>query len=126
MFREIAMIAFVTFCTLGSQLMVKRAVTLLALREPVPTGIHWLIAACFSPYVIAAVAIQAVGFITWVVIVSRVKLGLAFAISGAFLYILIAASSWLLYGERLQPLQWMGLVLVSSGVLLMMLAGKPA
>jgi len=126
MFRDVAMIAFVTCCTLGSQLMVKRAVTLLALRDPVPSGIHWLIAACLSPYVIAAVVIQAIGFITWVVIVSRVKLGMAFAISGAFLYLLIAFSSWLLYGERLLPLQWGGLVLISTGVLLMMLAGRPA
>jgi len=126
MFREIAMIVFVTCCTLGSQLLVKRAVTLLAMRDPVPSGFQWLLAACLSPYVIAAVAIQAVGFVTWVVVVSRVKLGLAFAISGAFLYLLIAASSWLIYGERLQPLQWTGLVLVSSGVLLMMMAGKTA
>lgn len=126
MIREIAMIIFVTCCTLGSQLLVKRAVTLIASRDTVPTGFQWLVAACFSPHVIAAVAIQGVGFITWVVIVSRMKLGLAFAISGSFLYILIAASGWFLYGERLAPLQWIGLALVSSGVLLLMLGGKPA
>lgn len=126
MFREILMIVFVTCSTLGSQLLVKRAVTQIAMRDPVPTGIQWLIAACLSPGVIAAVAIQGIGFIVWVVVVSRVKLGLAFAISGSFFYILIAAASWLLYGERLAPLQWLGLVLVSSGVLLMTLTGKPA
>lgn len=126
MIREVLMIIFVTCCTLGSQLLVKRAVTLIALRDDVPTGFQWLVAACLSPHVIAAVAIQGVGFITWVVIVSRMKLGLAFAISGSFLYILIAASGWFLYGERLAPSQWTGLALVSSGVLLLMLGGKPA
>jgi len=126
MFREIAMIVFVTCCTLGSQLMVKRGVTLLALRDPAPTGFQWLLAACLSPHVIAAVAIQGVGFIVWVVVVSRIKLGLAFAVSGSFFYILIALSSWLLYGEKLAPLQWLGLVMVSSGVLLMSLYGRPA
>ncbi|RPD87779.1 hypothetical protein [Luteimonas sp. 100069] len=126
MIREILMILFVTCSTLGSQLLVKRAVTQIALRDPVPAGFQWLIAACLSPGVITAVAIQGVGFIVWVVVVSRVKLGLAFAISGSFFYILIAAASWLLYGERLSLLQWLGLVLVSSGVLLMTLTGKPA
>lgn len=126
MIREILMIVFVTCSTLGSQLLVKRAVTQIALRDPVPTGLQWLVAACLSPGVIAAVAIQGLGFIVWVVVVSRVKLGLAFAISGSFFYILIAAASWLLYGERLVATQWLGLVLVSSGVLLMTLTGKPA
>jgi len=126
MWKEILMIVFVTFSTLGSQLLVKRAVTQIAQRDPVPQGIQWLIAACFSPEVIAAVAIQGIGFIVWVVVVSRVKLGMAFAISGAFFYILIALSSWLFYGERLAAPQWLGLILVSCGVLLMSLYGKPA
>jgi multidrug transporter EmrE-like cation transporter len=126
MWKEILMIVFVTFSTLGSQLLVKRAVTQIAQRDPVPQGIQWLVAACFSPEVIAAVAIQGIGFIVWVVVVSRVKLGMAFAISGAFFYILIALSSWLLYGERLAAPQWLGLILVSCGVLLMSLYGKPA
>lgn len=126
MWKEILMIVFVTCSTLGSQLLVKRAVTAIATREPVPTGLQWLIAACLSPGVITAVAIQGMGFIVWVIVVSRVKLGVAFAISGSFFYILIAAASWFLYGERLGPLQWIGLVLVSSGVLLMTLSGKTA
>lgn len=126
MFREILMIVFVTCSTLGSQLLVKRAVTQIALRDPAPTGLQWLIAACLSPGVITAVAIQGLGFIVWVVVVSRVKLGLAFAISGSFFYILIAVASWFFYGERLVATQWLGLALVSSGVLLMTLTGKPA
>lgn len=126
MYREILMIVFVTCSTLGSQLLVKRAVSQIALRDPAPTGLNWLLAACFSHEVIAAVLIQGIGFIVWVVVVSRVKLGLAFAISGSFFYLLIAAASWFFYGERLGPLQWLGLALVSSGVLLMTLPGKPA
>ncbi|MDR7194154.1 hypothetical protein [Luteimonas terrae] len=124
MIREILMIVFVTCSTLGSQLLVKRAVTQIAQREPVPQGLQWLITACLSPEVIAAIAIQGLGFLTWVVVVSRVKLGVAFAISGSFFYLLIALSSWWLYGERLASLQWVGLMLVSVGVLMMTLTGK--
>jgi multidrug transporter EmrE-like cation transporter len=67
--------------------------------------------------------IQGVGFVVWVVVISRIKLGLAFALAGAFLYILMALVSWQLYGERLAPLQWVGIVLVSAGVLMISMLG---
>ncbi len=72
-------------------------------------------AAVLSPSIIGAVAIQGVGFLVWVVVVSRMKLGIAFAISGAFFYLFIALSSWLIYGEKLSVLQWGGLAMISCG-----------
>ncbi len=124
MIREIFMIAFVTLSTLASQLLVKNGTNILAQRMPELKGAQWLMAAVLSPSIIAAIAIQGIGFLVWVVVVSRVKLGLAFAISGSFFYVLIALASWMLYGERLGPLQWIGLILVSGGVLLMTLPGR--
>lgn len=123
MIREILMILFVTCSTLGSQLLIKHAVTQLATRTPAPTGLSWMLAALSSPTVIAAVLVQGVGFIVWVVVVSRVKLGVAFAISGAFFYVLVAVASWQLYGERLTSGQWIGIVLISVGVMMVSLLG---
>ena len=76
-------------------------------------------AAVLSPSIIAAVVIQGVGFLVWVVVVSRMKLGVAFAISGAFFYLFIAVASWLIYDEKLSFLQWGGLAMISVGVVLM-------
>jgi drug/metabolite transporter (DMT)-like permease len=42
----------------------------------------------------------------------------AFAVSGSFFYLLMAAASWFLFGERLTSTQWIGLVLISAGVLM--------
>lgn len=123
MIGQILMIIFVTCSTLASQLLVKHAVTTIASRNPGLQGLSWLWTAIFSPGVILAVAIQGIGFIVWVIVVSRMKLGVAFAISGSFFYILIAASSWFLYGEKLTSLQWVGLAFVSTGVLLLSLTG---
>ena len=64
------------------------------------------------------------GFLVWIAAVSRVKLGPAFATSGALFYILLAVASWYLYGERLAPLQWVGIALVSAGVLMMSMLGQ--
>lgn len=125
MSRELLMILFVTASTLGSQLLVKSAVVSLAARTPPLRGWPWLLAAITSPAVIAAVLVQAVGFVVWVVVVSRVKLGVAFAVSGAFFYLLMALSGWLLFEERLTPVQWFGIVLLSVGVFLISQFGKP-
>jgi multidrug transporter EmrE-like cation transporter len=124
MIRDIAMILFVTCSTLGSQLLIKDAVVRIATRNPAPVGMDWLLAVVMSPKVWAAVLVQGVGFTVWIVVVSRVKLGPAFATSGAFFYILLAAVSWYLYGERLAPLQWLGIVLVSAGVLMISMLGS--
>ncbi len=120
------MILFVTCSTLGSQLLIKHAVTQLGLRSPAPRGLDWIIAAMTSPTVLIAIAMQGVGFVVWVVVVSRVKLGMAFAISGAFFYILMAGATWLLFGERLAPGQWAGIALISVGVLMVSLLGQGA
>lgn len=119
MIREILMIAFVTLSTLASQLLVKNGVNALAERTPDLKGVQWLMAAVLSPSIIAAVVIQGVGFLVWVVVVSRMKLGVAFAISGAFFYLFIAVASWLIYDEKLSFLQWGGLAMISVGVVLM-------
>lgn len=118
MIREVIMIVFVTVSTMTSQLLVKRGVNAIAEKSPDLEGVRWLLAAIVSPSILLAIAIQGVGFFVWVAVVSRMKLGMAFAISGAFFYLLIAASSWYFYGERLNPLQWLGLALISSGVVL--------
>jgi len=124
--RELLMILFVTCSTLGSQLLIKDAVVRIAARVPAPAGVEWLMAVAGSPKIWAAVAVQGVGFVVWIAVVSRVKLGPAFATSGAFFYILLAAASWYLYGERLAPLQWLGIVLVSAGVLMISMLGHNA
>ena len=126
MLATLALILFVTCSTLGAQLLIKRAVLELGTRTPAPQGVEWLLAAAASPTLWLAVAIQGVGFAVWVVVVSRIKLGVAFATSGAFFYILLALLSWYLYDERLSAGQWLGIVLISCGVLMFTLLGRSA
>jgi drug/metabolite transporter (DMT)-like permease len=115
---EYLMLVLVTCMTLGSQLVLKKAINVIG---PLMQSdkIAFLIAAITSPYVIMAVVMQGLGFIFWMFVLSRMKLGIAFGLSGSFFYLLMALSSWYLYGERLSTQQWAGLLLISSGVLLM-------
>ena len=124
MLKTLVLIVFVTCSTIGSQLLVKGAMLRIGARVPIPQGLDWLLAALLSPMVWLAVTIQGVGFVMWMLVVSRVKLGVAFAIAGAFFYLLLAGLSWYLYGERLTLGQWVGLTLISAGVVLVCVQGS--
>lgn len=124
MIREATLIVLVTSATLGSQLLIKGAIARLALKTPGLTGAAWLAAVVFSPEVILAIALQGVGFLIWVTVISRMKLGVAVGLAGASLYLLLPLVSWWLYGERLVSAQWLGLVLITGGVLLLSITAR--
>lgn len=111
------LVLITTLCTIGGQLILKRAmVTLKPLQSQ---GIfEFLFGAALSPMVWAALALQVLGYVAWMFVISREKLSVAFALSGSTFYLLMAAASWFFYGERLAPLQWLGLALISLGVVL--------
>lgn len=77
-----------------------------------------------SPYVLASITLQGISFLLWVLVLSRANLGYAFGFSGAFFYLILPLLSWWLYGERLSPLQWGGLFLITLGVLCLQVKGN--
>jgi len=108
----------VTILTIGSQMLVKQGVSNInaGLME---SKFHYAYLALTSPYVLAAILLQGFGFVLWIFVVSKVKLGVAFALSGSFFYILMALSSWYFFGEQIKTLQWIGLFFISFGVVLL-------
>lgn len=114
----VLLVLLVTLITIGSQLILKRGIgdVSVVLRQDGILAFVW--AAATSPVVIAALALQGIGYVVWWFVISQERLSVAFAISGAFFYIVMAAASWLLYGERLNIQQWFGLCLITVGVLL--------
>ena len=100
-----------------SQLLLRRA-TLELGRPPaaLAAAAHFVGRAALSPWVYASVSLQVLSYVLWLLIVSREKLGVATASIGAGFYVLMALSAWLIYGETLSALQWLGIVLVTCGV----------
>lgn len=117
--KSVLLIFLVSLATLGSQLLLKKGVGGLAASGPPGANLPFLVRAFLSPYVISALVLQAMGYIIWIMVISRVKLGYAFAVSGGFFYILLAAAGWLLFNEALSFLQWLGILLITTGVILM-------
>lgn len=81
----------------------------------------FFMAAATSPWIFSALAVQGVGYVLWMIVVSRIKLGVATASAGAAFYILTALSAWGIFGESLTPLQWTGILLITLGVTCMSL-----
>jgi drug/metabolite transporter (DMT)-like permease len=101
-----------------SQLLLRRA-TLGLGRAPTSVAAlpHFIAQAALSPWIYASVVLQVLGYVLWLVIVAREKLGVATAAIGAGFYALMALAAWLLYGETLSAVQWIGIALVTCGVL---------
>jgi drug/metabolite transporter (DMT)-like permease len=107
----------VTVNAVIGQLLLRRATNSLGGAPASLAGLPRFIAqATLSPWIYASLAVQILGYVLWMVIVSREKLGVATATIGAGFYLLMALSAWLVYGETLSGLQWLGIVLVTAGV----------
>jgi drug/metabolite transporter (DMT)-like permease len=98
------------------QLLLKRGTAALSGISPFADWWRFVMAAATSPWICGAVAVQGFGYILWMIVVSRVKLGVATASAGAGFYILMALSAWGVFGESLTTVQWAGIILITIGV----------
>ena len=117
--QMLLLIFSVTLCTLVSQLILKYGITNISTEQNIQgSRIYFFFYAAKSPFVWTSILIQGIGFSLWMLVISKYKLGMAFGISGAFLYILLPLSSWILFGEKLSHIQWLGLFAIIIGIFL--------
>jgi drug/metabolite transporter (DMT)-like permease len=110
--------AALTVIAVTSQLLLRRATIALGGAPAGWSSVPRFVGqAALSPWIYGAVGLQVLGYVLWLMIVAREKLGVATATIGAGFYVLMALSAWLIYGEALSPLQWTGIALVTCGVL---------
>lgn len=112
-------IFLVSALTIGSQIILKKGISNFTVTFSFDGVIPYFLQVFSSPYVIGALALQVLSYILWMFVIARLKLSIAFALSGSTFYILMALSSWVIFDERLSITQWIGLIFVSMGVLLL-------
>jgi len=88
-------------------------------------GQAWLWQALSSPWILAAIAIEIVGFFIWMNVLAELDLSRAFPLTGIS-YVLIVASGWFVFGEKVVALQLIGSGLILTGVWLIAGAGVEA
>lgn len=120
-----ALVLVTTLCTIVGQLILKQAVNQL---KPLLEGgvLAFLAGAATSPLVVAALTLQVVGYVAWLFVLSKERLSVAFALSGSSFYLLMAAASWFFFHEKLGTWQWIGLLLISVGVVLITAPSRSA
>jgi len=111
---NIALILMVAMANLASQLLLKQGMMTAGPVSGIGMALRYAVT---SPAVVGGLAMQGVGFSLWLYILTRTKLGYALGMVGAFFYLMLPLLTWWLFGERLAPLQWLGLAFVCLGVL---------
>jgi drug/metabolite transporter (DMT)-like permease len=112
----ILLIIAVTLNAVLGQLMLKYAVIGLGGAPAMSNFPTFILSAAKSPLVYISIAIQGFGYLLWMMLIARMKLGLASASVGAGFYVCMALAAWGVYGESLTRLQWLGLGLITLGV----------
>ena len=110
------LIIAVTLNAVLGQLMLKYAVMGLGGSPALANLPAFILSAAKSPLVYVSIAIQGFGYLLWMMLIARMKLGLASASVGAGFYVCMALAAWGVYGESLTRLQWLGLGLITLGV----------
>lgn len=116
MLTNIVFISIIAFGTITAQIILKKGLLLLGgidFSSGVMVEIFRII---HSPYVMGAFVLQGTIALFWVYVLSKIQLVYLFTMSGAFFYILLALASWIVLGERLSPIQWLGIFMISLGV----------
>ena len=111
------LLVVVALNTVISQLCLKRGVTQLGGLRSLEEIPRFLQAAIVSPWIVLSVCLQVTGYVIWMLVVTREKLGVAVAFSGASFYIMTAFAAWYFYGETPTALQSVGIALIVIGVI---------
>ena len=116
MLTNIVFISIIAFGTITAQIILKKGLLLLGgvqFSSGIMVEIFRII---HSPYVVAAFILQGIIALFWIYVLSKTQLVYLFTMSGAFFYILLALASWIVLGERLSLIQWLGVFMISLGV----------
>lgn len=68
-----------------------------------------------NPLFLAAVALYALGFVVWLIVLSRLELSYAYPIL-ALSYCFVPALSHYVFGEQVSPMRWVGVGIICLGV----------
>jgi drug/metabolite transporter (DMT)-like permease len=110
------LIVAVTLNAVVGQLFLKRALAAIGGSPSLATLPQFIVSAAKSPWLYTSIAIQGFGYLLWMILISRVKLGVATAsVAGGF-YLLMALAAWAAYGETLAYMQWLGIAFITIGV----------
>ena len=116
MLMNIIFIFIIALGTISAQIMLKKGLLLMGGIDFSSGVLVEILRLLYTPYVLGALFLQGLIALFWIYVLSRTQLVYLFTMSGAFFYIMLALASWIVLGERLSLFQWLGVLLISAGV----------
>ncbi len=104
----------------GAQFFLKSTVRGQELLAGERGGIGGVLGLLARPFFWLALALYAVGFLSYTIALSRLELSKAYPVSSAAAIVLIAAVSFLFFKESLDTLKVVGLALLVAGIFLVL------
>ena len=112
--RTLAILVSVVL-TVAGQLLVKHGINLLVDLDFSRGLVQGFLRVFSSPIVLAGTAVYAISVLVWLYALSSVDLSFAYPL-GSVSYVLIVLASWLMLGESIAPVRWVGIGLICFGV----------
>jgi drug/metabolite transporter (DMT)-like permease len=119
--RAIPFIVTAVLLSVAGQLLVKKGINLMPGLDFSKGVIGVYARILFSPYVLAGTLMYCFSVVFWLYSLTKVELSYA-APFLALTYIFIVLASWLFLGESVSAMRWIGVVVVSVGVLIVSLS----
>ena len=113
---KIVFISVIALGTISAQMILKKGLLLLGGIDFSSNVVAEIFRIMHSPYVMGALSLQGIIALLWIYALSKMQLVYLFTMSGSVFYILLALTSWLILGERLSLVQWIGVIMISLGV----------
>ena len=110
--KVLLLIFWSTAFSVGSQILLKYGMSEFAGRG----GLELALQAARSPSVLTGLLVFALGAASWLVVLSRIDLAVAYPL-GALNYVLVTITAGILLGETVSPTRWAGVALILGGIL---------
>lgn len=114
-------LAITILLNVAAQLSLKKGALALSVADLSVASLGGLIFKVFQNiYLFLGLLCFGLSFFLWVIVLSRMKLGAAYATSLAITLALVILTSFLLFKEQMSLWQWVGLVFVIIGIFLLL------
>ena len=115
--KDFTLLFFNVLLTVIGQILFKQGMNMVGRVNSVRDALGKLTQAFLNPYVLSGIAIYGFTTLVWLVILSRVKLSIAYPML-SFGYVLSILFSWMLFKESIPKTRIIGAVIICIGVYL--------
>lgn len=86
-------------------------------RSDLSNPIHLALAVFSNPLILISVPLYVGGFMIWLIVLSKLDLSYAYSFL-ALAYVLVPLLSWLILGEHIPTVRWIGIIVICIGIVL--------